>query len=106
MSFSAATEGEESQSWTAAIQTEIDALEENKTWSLVPRTEATNILTSKWVFKRKEIMNLGGSLGRKYRARLVGRGFQQQEGIDFQETYAPVDKFTTLRMFFAIVACP
>ncbi len=55
--------------------------------------------------KRKEIMNPNGSLGRKYRARLVGRGFQQQEGIDYQETYAPVVKFTTLRMFFAIVAC-
>ncbi len=46
LSFSAATKGEGSQSWTAAIQTEIDAIEENKTWSLVPRTEAKNILTS------------------------------------------------------------
>ncbi len=50
-------------------------------------------------------MNPDGSLGRKYTARLVGRGFQLQEGIDYQEAYAPVVKFTTLRMFVAIVAC-
>ncbi len=49
-------------------------------------------------------MNPDGCLGRNYRARLVGRGFQHQNGIDYQETYAPVVKLTTLRMVFAIVS--
>ncbi len=40
----------------------------------------------------------------KYRARIVTRGFQQKEGIDYAETYAPVVKFNTLSIFFAIVA--
>ncbi len=71
------------------IQTEIDALTENKTWTLVPRAEANNILTSKWVFKLKEIFNTDGTSSSKHRARLVGRGFQQKEGIDYAETYAP-----------------
>ncbi len=76
----------------------------NKTWDLVPRSVAQNILTSKWVFKKKEILNTDGSLGTKHRARIVRRGFQQKEGIEYAETYAPVVKFTTLRMFSAIVA--
>ncbi len=42
--------------------------------------------------------------GQKHRSRIVVRGFQQKEGIDYHETYAPVVKFTTLRMVFAIVA--
>ncbi len=49
-------------------------------------------------------MNSDGSRGRKYKARIVTRGFQQKEGIDYAETYAPVVKFNTLRIFFAIVA--
>ncbi len=45
-----------------------------------------------------------GEVAKKHRARLVTRGFEQKEGIDYNETYAAVVKFTTLRMFFAIVA--
>ncbi len=104
LSFSAATKGENAESWLAAIKTELDAIEDNKTWTLVPRTEADNILTSKWVFKCKEILKADGKISKKYRARLVSRGFQQKEGIDYHETYAPVVKFTTLRMFLSLVA--
>ncbi len=45
-----------------------------------------------------------GEVAKKHRARLVTRGFQQKEGIDYNETYATLVKFTTLRIFFAIVA--
>ncbi len=54
LKFSAATKAEDSESWKCAIENEVNALVENKTWSLVPRTEADNILTSKWVFKQKK----------------------------------------------------
>ncbi len=92
------------ESWQAAIKTKLDAIAANKTWTLVPRTEANNILTSKWVFKCKHIVDANGKPGKKYRARLVSRGFQQKEGIEYDETYAPVVKFTTLRMFLSLVA--
>ncbi len=52
---------------------------------------------------RKEILNSDGSGGRNYRARIVTRGFQQKEEIDYAETYAPVVKLLTLGIFFAIV---
>ncbi len=71
---------------------------------MVPRAEAANIFTSKLVFKQKEIVKRDGSPGTKHRARLVVRGFQKKEGLDFHDTYAPGVKFTTLRMFFALVA--
>ncbi len=81
LTFSAAILGEDAKSWRKAIDTEINAITENKTWSLVPRTEGDNILTSKWVFKCKETINADGTQGRKHRARIVVRGFQQKKGL-------------------------
>ncbi len=57
VTFSAATKGEQSASWKAAIKTEIDALAANKAWTLVPRTEANNILTSNGYSRRKKSFN-------------------------------------------------
>ncbi len=56
------------------------------------------------MFKENEVIQPTCEVAKKHRARLVTRGFQQKEGIDYNETYAPVVTFTTLRMFFAIVA--
>lgn len=104
LTYATATKGEESQSWKNAIKSEYDSLIENKTWTLVPRSQARNLLTSKWVFKRKDVSDANGGSLVKYKARLVCRGFQQKQGIDYEETYAPVIAFTTLRLFFAICA--
>ncbi len=56
---SAAIQGEDARSWRKAIDTEINAITEDKTLSLVPRNEGDNILTSKWVFKRLLMMTEG-----------------------------------------------
>ena len=104
LSFSTATKGEDSKHWLPAIQSEIESIRKNNTWVLVPRTEAQNILTSKWVFRRKDAIDENGLPYFKYKARVVTRGFQQKEGVDYAETFAPVVKFTTLRIFFALVA--
>lgn len=104
LTFSAATKGENSSKWVPAIQSEIDSIRKNNIWTLVPRTEARNILSSKWIFKIKDALREDGTPHEKSKARIVTRGFQQKEGIDFAETFAPVVKFTTLRLFFALVA--
>jgi hypothetical protein len=66
--------------WYAAMKAEFDALQANKTRSLVPRPPGARVITGKWVFKHK--MNPDGTLAR-YKARWVVRGFNQRPDIDF-----------------------
>ena len=85
--------------WLKAMQEEIKALIQNRTWDLVPRPPTTNIVGSKWVFKTK--LKEDGTIDR-YKARLVARGFSQIPGLDFGETFSPVIKHTTIRMIFSL----
>jgi hypothetical protein len=87
--------------WHAAMQTEFDALQANKTWSLVPRPPGARVITGKWVFKHK--MNPDSTLER-YKARWVVRGFHQRPGIDFGETFSPVIKPATIRTILTLIA--
>lgn len=73
---------------------EFNALLANQTWSLVPPAPHQHVVGSKWVFKLKQRED--GTIER-YKARLVTKGFNQQQGIDFDETFSPVVKHTTIR---------
>jgi hypothetical protein len=81
------------------MQDEFDALVTNGTWSLVPRPARANVVSGKWIFKHK--FHSDGSLAR-YKARWVVRGFSQQPGIDFDETFSPVVKPATIRIVLSI----
>ena len=87
--------------WLAAMQEEYRALMENRTWKLVPRPPGANIVTGKWLFRHK--FRADGTLER-YNARWVVRGFSQRPGVDFDETFSPVVKPTTIRTVLAIAA--
>jgi hypothetical protein len=80
--------------WHAAMTDESEALKTNRTWDLIPRPPDVNLISSKWIFRHK--LNPDGSLAR-YKARWVLRGFTQRPGIDFDETFSPVVKHTTIR---------
>lgn len=88
--------------WRAAIGLELVQLMSNKTWEESVPPPNVNLISSKWVFTIK--FNPDGSLER-FKARLVARGFSQQYGVDYTETFAPTVRMATLRAFFAMVAC-
>lgn len=88
--------------WRTAINLEIGQLLTNNTWEEKVPPPDVNLISSKWVFTLK--FNPDGTLER-YKARLVARGFTQQYGVDYTETFAPTVRMATLRAFFAIVAC-
>ena len=102
--FAEAVEGPECDSWMSAMESEISSLHKNSTWTLVPRNDATNILTPKWVYRKKDANSNDGNTALKFKARLCARGFQQVQGIDYNETFAPVVTFTSIRILLALVA--
>ncbi|CAJ2644808.1 unnamed protein product [Trifolium pratense] len=87
--------------WKAAIKAELTALEKYNTWKLVPLPKHKHAIGCKWVFKLK--LHANGTIER-YKARLVAKGYTQTEGIDYMDTFSPVVKMTTIRMFLAIAA--
>ncbi|WRX14310.1 Reverse transcriptase [Theobroma cacao] len=87
--------------WRDAMNVELKALEDNKTWNVVPLPLNSHTIGCKWVYKLK--LKADGSIER-FKARLVAKGYNQDEGFDYQETFSLVAKQTTVRTFFALAA--
>ncbi|CAI7730836.1 unnamed protein product [Closterium sp. NIES-53] len=98
-----ALSGPDSEKWKAAMATEVAALKSRRTWKLVPRSSAKGrkILRGKWVFRIKTLAV--GSID-KYKARWMVRRFEQTHMVDFDLTYAPVGRHTSVRILICIAA--
>jgi transposase InsO family protein len=94
-------EASKDESWNKAMDEELDQIEKNDTWELVPRPKNKNVIGTKWVFRNK--LNEDGQVTRN-KARLVCKGYAQVEGIDFEETFSPVARMEAI-CFLLAYAC-
>jgi len=85
--------------WNNAMNEEMAALDVNATWELVALPKGKKTIGCKWVYKVKH--NVDGFVN-KYKARLVAKGYAQTYGIDYEETYSPVAKMTTVRTIISM----
>ncbi|GJT95081.1 retrovirus-related pol polyprotein from transposon TNT 1-94 [Tanacetum coccineum] len=86
------------ESWIVAMQEELNQFIANDVWELVPQPRNMTIIGTKWVFRNK--LDENGIVSRN-KARLVAQGYNQQEGIDYDETYAPVARLESIRILLA-----
>ena len=70
----------------------------NDVWDIVPKPEGKSVASSKWIYKIKH----GAEKIEKYKARFVARGFSRKEGIDNEETFAPVVGYISIRTIIAL----
>ena len=97
--YKQAVSSAESSRWKAAMTEEYNSLTSHQTWELVDLPEGKNLVGCKWVYKTKR--NAFGEIDR-FKARLVAQGFSQQHGVDFDEVFAPVARYKSIRSLLAV----
>lgn len=101
LTYREAISSSDSNKWKQAMEEELESINKNEVWELVDLSKDRKPIGCKWVLKKK--LKLDGTID-IYKARLVAKGFTQKEGIDYEETYSSVAKFTSIRILMSIVA--
>ena len=95
-----ALESSHREQWLEAEREELKSLYEMKVWEIVPRTPEMNVLGCRFVYKTKRKPDRSIE---RWKCRLVAQGFKQQEGIDYNETFASTVNMQSVRIFFWLV---
>ena len=98
--YDQAMQVDDSVKWESAMKDEMDSLMSNQTWELAELPPGKKALHNKWVYRIKEEHDEN----KRYKARLVVKGFQQKEGVYYNEIFSPVVKLTTIRLVLKIIA--
>ena len=89
------------QCWKDAMMKEYESIMKNDVWEVVPRPKGKSVVTSKWIFKIKHVVD--GSI-EKYNVTFVARGFSQKEGVDYDETFVLVARYTSIKTIIALAS--
>ena len=73
----------------------------NDVWEVVPRPEGKSVVSSKWIYK---IKHAADESIETYKARFIARGFSQKEGIDYEDKFSHVARYTSIRFVLALAA--
>ena len=87
--------------WVDAMVEEYDSIVHNSVWDVVLRPENKSVVSSCWIYKVEKATD--GSV-EKHKARFVTNGFSQVEGIDYDEAFSPVARYSTIRFMLALSA--
>lgn len=98
-SYEEAMASQNKADWQQAMQNEYDSLIKNGVWELVDRPHNHNVIKCRWVYKVKQ--DTKGNFD-KFKARLVARGFDQKPGVDYDQTFSPVVRHSTMRILFSL----
>ena len=80
---------------------EYQSIMKNDVWEIVPTPEGKSVVTSRWLYKIKHGVDVSIE---KYKARFVARGFSQKEGVDYDEKFSPVARYTSIISIIAIAS--
>ena len=80
---------------------EYQSVMKNAIWDIVSKPENKSVVSSKWIYKITHAAD--GSI-EKYKVRFVAWGFSQKEGIDYEDTFAPVARYTSIRSMMALAS--
>ena len=101
MNYEEAMMSPDSAKWLEAMKSEMGSMYENKVWTLVDLPDDRQAIENKWIFKNKTGVDSNVSA---YKAQLVAKGFQQVQGVDYDETFSPVAMLKSVRIMLAIAA--
>ena len=87
--------------WVNTMVGEYESIVKNSAWEIVPRPVNKSVVGLRWIYKVKQVVD--GSV-EKYKARFVAQGFSLIEGIDYDETFAPVARYSSIRSILALSA--
>jgi hypothetical protein len=87
--------------WKDSMMEEYQSIMKNDLWEKVPRPKGKLVVTSKWIYNIQHVANDNIE---KYKVRFVARGFSHKEGEDYDETFSPVAKYTSIRSIISIAS--
>ena len=93
-------EAMEDPAWVDTMVEEYDSIVKNSAWQIVPRSEGKLVVGLRWIYKVKQAVDR--SVEKYKEIFVVARGFSQIEGIDYEETFAPVVRYSSMRAILAL----